>query len=137
MKNLIIPAILLIAFTSSCKKDLMNEQAPTPSTQVAKVEKFNQIKTNDAFNWENSKTIDFSVSGMEDMQGIINTLKISDVSGKVEYLKVRLAMNENFQTKLSIPGNVSAVKVTYGTIIKTYNPQAGSVNFNYITEVAE
>jgi hypothetical protein len=137
MKNSIILAFTLLALTSSCKKDLFIEQSPTPSDNVAKVDKFNKIKTSDAFNWESTKLIDFTVSGMSDMTGISNTLKVTNVAGDVEYLKVKLSMSDNFQSKISIPSNVKLIKVSYGSITKIYNPQTGSVKFDYIIDVAE
>ena len=137
MKHSIIIAFVLLVLTSSCKKDILKEPVPNPSEQVGQVEKFNQIKANDNFNWQNTKVIDFTVIGMSEMNGISNTLKVSDLSGDVTYLKVKLSMSENFQRKLIIPSDVKLIKVSYGSITKTYNPQSGSVNFDYILEVAE
>lgn len=137
MKNVFYLGLVLLVLTSSCKKDLLTEEAPSPITPTVRVQKFNQIKTQDAFSWESNKLMSLSITGMSDMDAVRNTLTVTDESGEVSYLKVSLKMSENYSTTFTIPTVVEKVVVSYGSIKKIYNTQGASVQFNYIPDVAE
>jgi hypothetical protein len=135
MKKLILLVALIPVLLSSCKKDLI-EKANLDSTQKVTTE-FKKLNVKQDFDWSSVKLIDFKVQGLQTMATINRTLKVSSLDGKEIYFTCTHQMDQNLETKISLPKTVKNVKVIFGTIEKEVVLSSNEINFNFLPTSTE
>jgi hypothetical protein len=134
MKKLFLIALVPVLL-SSCKKDLI-EKANIDTTQKVTTE-FKKLNVNENFDWNTSSMVDFKVQGMQTLTTINRTLKVSSVAGDVTYFVSTHQMDQNLETKISLPKIVKSVKVSYGTLEKEVTLSSNKINFNFLPASTE
>jgi hypothetical protein len=120
---------------SSCKKDLIESaDLSTPQTVTSD---FKKLKVSADFDWNTNKVVDFKVVGLQTMATINRTLIVSSLDGKQIYFNSLHQMDQNLQTRFTMPKNIKSVKVTYGTIEKVVNSVSSEISFDFIPVSAD
>lgn len=129
MKKLFLIALIPVLL-SSCKKDLI-EKANLDTTQKVTTE-FKKLNVKEDFDWNSSSMVDFKVQGMQTLSIINRTLKVSSVVGNEIYFVSTHQMDQNLETKISLPKTVKSVKVSYGSLEKEVTISSNEINFDFL-----
>jgi hypothetical protein len=123
IKWLLIPSLLIVLFTTGCKKN--DEVVPeTPETIF-------DLNVNPSFDWKTSKEITLNVTGLPVPVTVKNTIFIKSADGKSVFYTDQLEMSKNYTIKFSIPSHLTQVVISYGTITKTSDISGSSLSFDY------
>lgn len=130
MKKLLILTVLSLIGLTSCKKNL---ETPDPKNSD-QANLFKEIKADENFSWKTSSEITLNVSPLSTPVKIVNTLKVSSADGKTIYLSRLASMDEALIEKLTIPITEKSLKVSFGSISKTFNTTATFIEFDYLSD---
>lgn len=128
--NKITIAIMAIAVLSvqSCKKDFNNPI--NPGNEVNKPGKFNEIKTQQGFNWNTHNKVDFIFKAVPTISEVKATLSIVQLPENKLIVSVMHKMNESLNMPLNLPAHVKQLKVSYGTNQKTIDIVGNKAEFD-------
>ena len=122
--------ILLIIAIPSCKKE------PTKAEQPASTPgKFNEIKTDPSFNWSTEKEITASIKGLKTLSKISGSLQLTSTDNKSLFYIGNHLMEEDLSLKIRIPVNVNKIKLSFGSVNKTYTITGNKIEMDYIIDV--
>jgi hypothetical protein len=135
MKNLIFIFTLVTIGLSSCKKDLIENATPTNNT--SSINQFKEIKTSENFDWKTTKEITLNVYGYKTINTVSGTLRVSTVDDKIIFHQALQTMEQSGTIKLTIPSHIKDVKISFGSIQKTFNTSQSTIEFEYLTPISE
>jgi hypothetical protein len=115
---------------ASCKKEptKLEQPANTPG-------KFNEIKTDPSFNWSTVKEITATIKGLKTMSAIRASLQLTSTDNKSIFYIGNHLMEEDLSLKIRIPVNVNEIKLSFGSVNKTYTIIGTKVEMDYIIDV--
>lgn len=135
MKNYILIFLALGMGLVSCKKDLIEKAEKNQVTKTATV--FKEIKTSEGFDWSTQKSIELSITGLETITPIHNTLKITSVDGNTIYNTMFYKMETSSKIRVIIPSSINEFKVGYGSILKVVKVSSGKADFDFLPVITD
>lgn len=132
MKKLITFLFAGAIVLSSCKK--LENPIPNEPSNPGGVSKFSDLKTNPNFNWSTEKDFTIEVLGLKTLSPVKGTLTIISSDGKSTIYKGNHLMEESFTINTKVAINLKEVKLTFGSIEKSYTISGNKLQVDYIID---
>jgi len=132
MNKIITILVLGTLFLTSCKK-LENPTGSEP-TNPSKVTKFSEIKTDPTFNWSTVKEVTASIKGLKTSSKVRASLQLASTDSKSLFYIGNHLMEEDLNLKIRIPANVKEIKLSFGSVNKTYTVSGNKIDMDYVVD---
>lgn len=126
MRNLIILLFTSILLFSGCMKDL-DDTLPS----AVSVENLIDLKASDSFAWSTENKTVVKITGLQTTVPVKSTLKLGLPDGTVLFNRLHL-MSEDQTIQLIVPGGVSYLTLTYGSINQQVLIENGQAKFSFV-----
>lgn len=126
MRNLLILLFTSAIIFTGCKKetdDLL------PATVI--VENIKDLKASNSFAWSTENKIVVKITGLQTIVPVESTLKLGLPDGTILFSRLHL-MSEDQTIQLVVPGGVSHLTLTYGSINQQILIANGQAKFSFV-----
>jgi hypothetical protein len=126
MKNLITLLFTSVILFAGCTKET-DDVLPT----TIQSKNLADLKASDSFSWSTDAKIAFKITGLQTIVPVKSTLKLGLPDGTILFNQLHL-MSDNQTIQLVVPGGISYLTLTYGSISQQLLIENGQAEFSFV-----